>query len=184
VISGTDSVSSHVTFRNVKCFLSVAVLLLLATPAVAETNGGSVRIARYGVSVTVPARWHGRLYERPGGLPILHMGNFRLPPNDDDFGTKATMTLSGRGIFIVLLESKTRIGFKHVRLPLQIRRADFLPRFKGVPPSHAFARRRFATSNRSFSLWVQFGQRKPSGAMLSRANTVIGTLLITARRFP
>ena len=167
----------------VKWLLGVSVLLLVAAPA-AEASSGPVRIARYGVSITVPARWHGRIYERSGGLPILHVANFRLPANDDDFGTKATLRMGSQRIFIVLLESSTKTGFKHARPPIQIRRSDFLPRFKGVSPSHAFARRRFTTRNRRFSLWVQFGQRKPSNAMLSRANIVLGTLLITASRVP
>lgn len=49
----------------VKCLLGVSVLLLLPTAAPAGA-GGAIRIARYGVSVTVPARWHGLIYERPG----------------------------------------------------------------------------------------------------------------------
>jgi len=167
----------------VKWFLGMSVLLLLAPPA-AEATVGPVRIARYGVSVTVPARWDGRIYRRPGGLPILHVANFRLPANDDDPGTKASVRMGSRGIFIVVLERDAKTGFTHMRLPIQIRRSDFLPGFKGIPVSHAFTQRRFETSNRSFSLWVQFGRRKLSNAMLSRANTVIGTLLITAHRFP
>jgi hypothetical protein len=159
-----------------------AVHLLLGGPA-AEASDTPIRIARYGVSVTVPGRWHGRIYERVGGLPILHAANFRLPAHDDDFATKGTLRMGSQGIFIILLESHTK-NFKHARLPIQIRRADFLPRFKGVPPSHAFAQRRFTTRNRRFSLWVEFGQSKPSHPMLSRANVVLGTLLITAQRFP
>jgi hypothetical protein len=168
----------------VKWLLRAFALLLLAVSAAQAATSGPVRIARYRVSITVPDRWDGRIYERPGGLPILHAANFRLPTNDDDFGTKATLRMGSQGIFIVLLESGTRTGFKHARLPIQIRRSDFLLQFKGVPPSHGFARRRFTTHNRGFSLWVQFGRRKPTDVMLRRANTVIGTLLITARRFP
>jgi hypothetical protein len=170
-----------VRIPNVKWFLGVSVLLLLSS---AEAGDSPVRIARYGVSVTVPARWQGRIYARPGGLPILHEANFRLPPNDDDLGTKASMRMGARGIFIVLLESGTKTGFRQARLPIRVRRSDFLPRFKGAPPSHAFAQRRFITRNRSFSVWVQFGERKPSNAMLRRANIVLGTLRITAQRFP
>jgi len=166
----------------VKWLLAISVFFLLGGSA-AEASDGPVRIARYGVSVTVPARWYGRIYERPGGLPILRTANFRLPVNDDDFATKATRRMGRQGILIILLESNTK-NFKQARLPIQIRRADFLPRFKGVPLSHAFAQRRFSTRNRRFSLWVEFGQRKPSQAMLSRANVVLGTLLITAQRFP
>lgn len=166
----------------VKWLPGISVFLLLGGTA-AEASDGPVRIARYGLSVTVPARWYGRIYERAGGLPILHAANFRLPANDDDFATKGTLRMGSQGIFIILLESNTK-DFKNARLPIQIRRADLLPRFKGVPPSHGFAQRRFSTRNRRFSLWVEFGQRKPSDAMLSRANVVLGTLLITAQRFP
>jgi hypothetical protein len=167
----------------VKWFLGISVFLVLGVAA-AEASDGAVRIARYGVSMTVPAKWHGRIYERPGGLPILHAANFRLPANDDDFATKGTLRMGSEGILIVLLESRTKNGFKYARLPIRIQRSDFLSRFKGIPPSHAFALRRFTTRSRRFSLWVQFGQRRPSNAMMSRANIVLGTLLITAQRFP
>src|SRR2546426_174589 len=57
----------------VKWFLAMSVLLLLAPPA-AEATVGPVRIARYGVSVTVPARWDGRIYRRPGRTSDLARG--------------------------------------------------------------------------------------------------------------
>ena len=102
----------------------------------------AISLSRYGLTITLPTGWHGRTYKRPGGLPILHAGNYVLPRGDDDGGTKAIKRMRRQSIFIVLLEASNPRAFHYRRLvgPPQVRRRDFLPLFKGVPPSHAFAR--------------------------------------------
>jgi len=38
-----------------------------------------VSLSRYGLTITLPSGWRGRIYRRRGGLPVLHAANFRLP---------------------------------------------------------------------------------------------------------
>jgi hypothetical protein len=82
--------------------------------------------------------------------------------------------------FIVLMESRATGGFHWRRLarPPQIGRSDFLPLFKSVPPTHAFARVLFTTRQRYFQLWVQFSVRPAPARLLKHANRVLATLTV------
>jgi hypothetical protein len=155
----------------------VGVSLALALPSYAQRES---HLTRYGLSITLPARWHGTIYRRVGGLPVLHAGNIRLPNGDDDPGTKAIKKMGRSSVLIVLLESRGAGGvtWRKLSRPPKVRRSDFLPRFKGVPPSHAFARVLFRTSGRYFQLWVQFGTRPAPARLLRDANSVVSTLTI------
>lgn len=144
-------------------------------------HGLGVTIAGHGLRITIAGRWHGRIYQRPHGCPVLQAGNFRLPVNDDDVGTKAIKRMRRGSIFIVLLESDPGSPFPLVRLPVSIRRSDFLAMFEGVPRTHAFARRLFTANRRQFQLWAQFGRRPAPAPALRQANDVIRTLRIDAR---
>ena len=164
--------------------LAVATVgLLAAVPAVASTRAyPDRRVSGHGIMISLPASWHGRIYRRPGGLPILQAGNLPLPRDDDDVGTAAVRTMRRTNVFIVLLESaRAGGGFSYpvAKLPIRIRRPDFLPLFKGVPPAHAFARRLFSLRSRRFQLWVQFGIRPTPVALIHDANRVLATLRIT-----
>jgi hypothetical protein len=163
--------------------LAVATVgLLAAVPAVASRAYPDRRISGHGIMISLPAPWHGRIYRRPGGLPILQAGNLQLPGDDDDVGYAAVRTMRRTNVFIVLLESaRAGGGFSYpvAKLPIRIRRSDFLPLFKGVPAAHAFARRLFSLRGRSFQLWVQFGIRPAPVALIHDANRVLATLRIT-----
>ncbi len=161
---------------------------LLAVLTGCADAGKAHNLGDHGLGLTLPAGWHGRIYQRPGGLPILQTGNFALPPNDDDPGTKAMRRMNRNNILVVLLEVATGgatggppgFKFKVVALPVRIRRSDFLPLFKGVPSSHAFARRLISTHGRGFMLWVQFDVRPAPAHLLQQANRVLATLRVAA----
>jgi hypothetical protein len=140
----------------------------------------SRQLSRYGLAMTLPDGWHGTIYRRIGGLPILHAGNFRLPRGDDDTGSQAIKKMRKTSVFIVLMESRGTRGFHWRRLagPPQVRRSDFLPLFKGVPPTHAFARVLFRTRGRYFDLWLQFGVRPAPGRLLKQANRILRTFTV------
>lgn len=85
-------------------------------------------------------------------------------------------------ILIVVLESNKPHGFPlgTINGPPQVRRNNFLPGFKGVPPSHAFARVLFTKRGRYFDIWVQFGGRPTTARLVREANRVLATLRVTA----
>jgi hypothetical protein len=137
---------------------------------------------RYGLSIRLPTGWDDLIFEPCDAPPILHAGNFRLPPGDNDFGAKAIERMQRRSIFIELFEADNPRAFHYRRLvgPPQVRRRDFLTGFWGVPPNHAFARVTFTTRHRHFDLWVQFGIRPAPARLLREANRVLATLRIRA----
>jgi len=89
-------------------------------------------IGGHGFSVTLPATWEGRIYQRPtpsaafsprnraapgsnladagaGWLgeqtrPVLHLGNFALPADRGDYGSGAVETMGPQNTFIAILE--------------------------------------------------------------------------------
>jgi len=72
----------------------------------------TTKLRRDRISITLPKGWHGRIYRRAGGLPIVQAGNFQLPASDDDVGTKAIKRMRADSIFFVLLESeRTKAAF-------------------------------------------------------------------------
>ena len=75
----------------------------------------------------MPARWTGVVYQRVGGLPILHAGSFRLPPLDGDDGAqRAVRRMRPRDILIVMLEYRPSVShFPRRALPLRLQRSDF-----------------------------------------------------------
>lgn len=156
-------------------------LALTLTAGAQRATKQSHQLDHYGLSMTLAKGWHGVIYRRAGGLPILHAGNFRLPRRDDDVGTRAIKRMRKDSVFIVLMESRGTRGFHWRKLagPPQVRRSDFLALFKGVPPTHAFARVLFTTRGRYFQLWVQFGVRPAPPRPLSRANRILSTLTVT-----
>jgi hypothetical protein len=174
-------------------FRTVRLLAMTTVSVVACVAGAMLSVGRgqagpqgsltgYGLGLTLPVGWHGRIYRRAGGLPILQVGNFSLPSNDDDVGTEAIKRMRAGSILIVLLESprqgKTGFKYQRVKLPIQVRSSDFLPLFEGVPASHAFARRLFSTHGRRFMLWVQFGVRPAPAHLLRAANRALDSLTV------
>ena len=164
-------------------FLTIPIVLVLCVGATATSAGGerAATLSRYGLTITLPTRWQDRIYKRRSGLPVLHAANFRLPQPDDDVGTKAIKAMRKSSVFIALLESEGTGGarFRKLAVPPQVRQADFVAMFEGVPASHAFARLLFTTRRRYFQLWVQFEVRPPSARLLRQANRVLETLRIS-----
>jgi hypothetical protein len=166
--------------------LTIPIVLAVCIGVTATSAGrgrAALRVAglsRYGLTITLPSGWQGRIYKRRQGLPVFHAGNFRLPFGDDDGGTKAIKTMGKSSVLIVLLESEGTGGahFRRLSAPPQVRRNDFLAMFEGVPPSHAFARVLFTTRRRYFQVWVQFGIRPAPAGLLRQANHVLATLRI------
>lgn len=61
-------------------------------------------IGAFGIAVEIPATWDARLFRHPGGEPTLHVASFALPPDDGDFGTRATERMGPGQIFLALTE--------------------------------------------------------------------------------
>jgi|SRR5712691_2015229 len=162
----------------------VAASLFAGTSfAAAGTTVGSAFVSGHGISARLPARWTGVVYQRVGGLPILHAGSVRLPPVDGDDGAqRAVRRMRPADVLIVMLEYRPSVShFPRRALPLRLQRSDFGTPVEGMPLTRAFARMEFSTSGRSFDLWVEFGSKHARSAAIDAVDRMLATLRIHAR---
>jgi hypothetical protein len=146
-----------------------------------------VAIRNFGIEITVPAGWDGRMFlASPGDLPQVHVASFPLPANDAqlEFGRAASRMMGSNDVRIRVMELPTiqvgTQGFDPTRLPVRIRRSDIKP-VPWVPREHAYAGRRFAVHRRPFSLGVEFGQKPPKERQWEQVNHVVSSLEIDPR---
>lgn len=145
-----------------------------------------------GVGVSVPDSWYGRVYYVSGYTrPVIQIATFTLPDTTDIAAASARGLIGSRDVLMALVEYSAVCpcpGFDTVPLPLTIASADFStpfdvwhqmpPQATDVPETHALARRTFESSGRFFDLWVEFGQRPPSPALVDKVNSILATLTI------
>ena len=164
--------------------VGAAILFAGAAFASAGTSAAVTTVSGRGISVCLPSRWTGVIYQRVGGLPILHAANFRLPPVDgDDGANRAVRRMRPSDVLIVMVEyPKATVHFPRRGLPLSLRGSDFGTPAEGMPLSRAFARIRFTTPKRAFDVWIEFGRAHASSAAIRAVDRVLATLRIAARR--
>ena len=158
-------------------------------------GGPRATVAAHGLRVTLPERWEARLYRRDafdGGpvgeqhLPVLHLGNFALPPGRGDFGTGAVEVMGARHAFVALLE----YGREEAGTPLFAARgrptltlADFAPNaLQRRLPGQLGVQRFFTENDRAFCLYAVLGSRQHAaelldgvGGVVSRVEVALGT---------
>jgi hypothetical protein len=138
-----------------------------------------------GLRLLLPAGWSGRVYMRPYPWPgpiTAQAGNFALPPDDDDRGTKAREVMPRDGILLLVSERVPGCcgGARVETLPPRVTRGDF-ELFEGVPTDHAAAVVHVRGGDRVFGVTAEFATREPSDAALRDANAVLATLEIGNR---
>jgi len=176
-----------VIVRTSAIVLLVGLLLASGSTAPASSSPGPV-LSKYGIRFALPVGWSGHIRALQGPPPVavvVQAANFKLPPCDDDAGTKARARMTAQSIFIVILEAGSGdVGFSYPPRtgPVSITRHDFLAMFEGVPSNHGFARTFFATHRRRFQVWVEFGSKRVSAANLRRANTALAGLRVSVAR--
>ncbi len=151
--------------------------------ALAGTAEASRTVSGHGISVRLPSGWTGVVYQRVGGLPILHAGSFRLPPVDGDDGAQRAIRRMRPGdVLLVMLQYRpsSTTHFPRV-LPLRLRRSDFATPVEGMPLTRAFARIHFSAARRSFDLWIEFGGKHARPAAIRAVDRVLATLRIGGR---
>jgi hypothetical protein len=142
-----------------------------------------VELTGYGITVDLPSGWEGRIYKRPEGDPTLHAGNFPLPVEDGDFGSRALAAMGGGGAFLVVTEYERGLAGQGlfgpdapVPLPvtseldpwalLRVRRGQFgIQRFMTV-------------GGRPFCVYLVVGAVPSPSTLLARVNAVLRSLSI------
>lgn len=142
-----------------------------------------MELSGYGITVDLPPRWEGRIYKRPEGDPTLHAGNFPLPVEDGDFGSRALSAMRDDGAFMVVTEYERKLARTGLFSPtapaplpattelnpwalLRVRRGQF-----GI--------QRFMTiGDRAFCVYLVVGSVPSPSALLAEVNGVLRTLLV------
>jgi hypothetical protein len=142
-----------------------------------------MELTGYGISVDLPSGWEGRIYKRPEGDPTLHAGNFPLPVEDGDFGSRALAGMGDRGAFLVVTEYDRELAGRGLFAPaapaplpatselnawalMRIRKGQF-----GI--------QRFMTiGGRPFCVYVVVGSIPGPSRLLAEANNVLRSLSI------
>jgi hypothetical protein len=194
-----DSTQTRVRRENVPVcqralIAAVAVLSLVgcgsgpqaeeATQAsVDQTAAGTRQLGpRYGIAVTLPPGWDGRL-----GRGVLHAASFTLPADAPGWPFEAGKRLAPEDVLLLLFENEPRepspeelSSYRELSGPLRLDAEDLEP-FDGVTEDsrasgHGFAQRTFQLSGRFFVLFAEAGERIPPGSVLAGVNDLLGSL--------
>lgn len=170
-----------------------------------------MRIDGYGILLDLPSGWDGRLYSRPlvepsvlppalglpffrspsarGGAATLHIANFTLSLKAGDFGTGATASMPGDGVFAALVEYQPGQGLEPGRglfeprgipVPLAPRDFDAAALLRAVP-GQAGAQRFFTVGDRPLCLYAVLGSTQGVDAPLSQLNRALASLRVTGQ---
>lgn len=149
-------------------------------------------LSGHGLRVTLPARWEARLYLRDDvGTdgesinPVLHLGNFALPPRRGDFGSGAVEVMGARHVFAALLEydpaEAGRALFASRGLP-RPQLADFASNaLQRVLPGQLGYQRFFTERHRAFCLYVVLGSRAHAQPLVDEVAWVLADLAVEER---
>lgn len=144
---------------------------------------------RYGIAVTLPAEWDGRL-----GRGALHAASFPLPADALGWAEKASEQLAPADMLVVLFEDEQRRSpplepseYPELSGPLRLDVGDFEP-YDGInedsrATGHGFARRTFQVSGRFFVLFAEAGERRPLTSVVGDLNELLASLAVEAGDF-
>lgn len=154
-------------------------------------GGPRATVAAHGLQITRPDRWEGRLYRRDAegeagagesNNPVLHLGNFALPPGRGDFGTGAVEVMGPAHAFVSLVEyDREEAGrplFAAVgrpRLTLRDFAANALQRRL---PGQLGCQRFFTENGRPFCLYVVLGSREHAADLLDQVQAALADLRV------
>lgn len=150
------------------------------------------QLAAYGVSVGVRTGWECRILRRSEeGTPeaekthtVVHLANFPLPEQRDDFGGGVTATMRASDVLVVLFEYGPESLGKKLFEPVGVPRVTpsmFGPlRLQRPLPGQVGCQLFFTANNRPFCLYVVAGSRAYLPALTSEVNVGLETLEIHA----
>jgi len=145
------------------------------------------QISAYGVTVDVPTAWECRILRRATTgaeqtHAVVHLANFPLPEQRDDFGANLTWTMGPRDVFVVLFDygpaAANQPLFRAQGRPT-LATEHFNSRTMQRPLPGQFGCQRFFTENgRGFCLYVVAGGRAALPAATADVNTSVRAMTI------
>jgi hypothetical protein len=140
-------------------------------------------LSALGVAVGLPAGWEGRIQRRAVTAAretthaVVHLANFALPEQRDDFGGGVTTAMRSPDVFVVLFE----YGPESVGTPLfaaqgipGVAAAGFNSKRMQRPlPGQLGCQHFFTANGRPFCLYVVAGSRAYLPRIVAEVNTVL-----------
>jgi len=116
-----------------------------------------------GVSVRVPAGWHGRIRRGEGGYFTLTLATFALVPEADAVDEQSARRMRAGDVLVLLIaygasEASNPTFQTHTRLPLRVEVMRVYRQFEHLPHDHRLARRSFMARGGTYDAQVQFAR--------------------------
>jgi hypothetical protein len=155
-------------------------------------GGPLTTVAAHGLRVELPPRWEARLYLRDATAtqgesinPIVHLGNFALPPRRGDYGSGAVEIMRAGHVFVALVEFGAVEADTALFAARGIPRpelADFAPNaLQRRLPGQLGVQRFFTENGRAFCLYVVLGSARFGQQLIGEVRDVLGNLAVDAR---
>jgi hypothetical protein len=154
--------------------------------------GPSSTIAAHGLRAALPPRWEGRLFLRDAAVeegasvhPVVHFGNFALPPGRGDFGSGAVEVLRAGHVFVALLEYDPADAgsplFAARGMP-RLTLGDFAPSaLQRRLPGQLGVQRFFTENGRAFCLYVVLGSAHHAAQLIDEVHALLDTVEVDVR---
>jgi hypothetical protein len=140
----------------------------------------------------LPPRWEARLFLRDARVeegasvhPVVHFGNFALPPGRGDFGSGAVEVMRPGHVFVALLEYDPADAgsplFAAHGLP-RLTPADFAPNaLQRRLPGQLGVQRFFTENGRAFCLYVVLGSSHDAPRLIDEVHGLLATVEVDVR---
>lgn len=145
------------------------------------------RLSAHGLAIDIPAGFECRITRRSpvGGEEtntVVHLANFTLPEQRDDFGGGVTETMRAFDVLVVLFEysrdSSRSALFASAGVPT-VRISQFSPRRLQRPlPGQVGCQLFFSANGRAFCLYIVAGSRAVLPALVGDINATLSAIEI------
>ena len=144
------------------------------------------KLAAHGLAIGLPIGWEGRIQRRAitaaaeRTYAVVHLANFALPEQRDDFGGGVTPAMRSPDVFVVLFEYGPESLGSPLFAPTGIPRvsADMFgsKRLQRPLPGQLGCQRFFTVNGRPFCLYVVAGSRASLPRIIAQVNAALAGL--------
>jgi hypothetical protein len=141
----------------------------------------------HGFTINAPPAWDVRVYRRAEQLgertfPVVHAGNFPLPPRRGDYGSGVVETMGPAHVLVVLFEHDQEAAqtalFAREGMP-RARADDFSPRaLQRTLQGQSGVQYFFHEADRAFCLYIVLGSHARRRRLVPAANELVASVAI------
>jgi hypothetical protein len=143
-------------------------------------------LSAHGLAIGLPIGWEGRIQRRAAAVAseqthaVVHLANFALPENRDDFGGGVTTLMRSPDVFVVLFEyGPEALGsplFATHGIPRVTAALFGSKRLQRPLPGQLGCQQFFTANGRAFCLYVVAGSRAYLPRIIAEVNAVLADL--------